>query len=45
MPQLLAFDAINFDTVEWSLWVVVVCNEHRWEMVAAIKVAMVTMTL
>jgi len=45
MSQLSAFDAINSDHVEGSLWVVVVCKEHRWEMVAAVEVAMVTMTL
>jgi len=45
MPQLSAFDTINSEMVEESWWVVVVCEEHRWEMVAAVEVAMVIMTL
>jgi len=42
--QLVAFDTINSVTVLESLWVLVVCMRHHWEMVVAIKMFMVIMT-
>jgi len=39
-----AFDTVDSVTGRESLWVLVVCIEHRWEMLASIKMFMVIMT-
>jgi len=44
LPQLAAFDTIDSGAVVESLWVLVVCMRHRWEMGAAVKMFIVIMT-
>jgi len=42
--QLSAVDTVNSVAVGGSLWVLVVCVRHHWEMVVAVKMFIVIMT-
>jgi len=44
LSRLSAFDTVDSAAVVESLWVLVVCVRHRWDMVAAVEMFMVIMT-